>query len=99
MISNNHQTHLEVTGSIFYDQIMIGEVSSLINNYASGSINATGNIFFEIGYMAGTNTPAKIPRSDIAKYQRNFTFQDPAEVPTYQYVGIFDITAQNLMAG
>jgi hypothetical protein len=40
---------------------MIGATSSLINNYASGSVDASDNVFFEIGYLAGSNTPAAMP--------------------------------------
>jgi hypothetical protein len=61
VISNNLQSHLKINGSVFYDQIMIGAVSSLIHNYASGSINASGNIFFDIGYLADSNTAAAMP--------------------------------------
>jgi len=105
VISNNLQSHLKVNGSIFYDQIMIGAVSSLINNYASGSVNASDNIFFEIGYLAGSNTPAAMPYyknmdpKAVPQVKRNFIFQDPSEVPTYQRVGIFDISSKDLLPG
>jgi hypothetical protein len=83
---------------------MIGGASSLINNYASGTVDASDNVFFEIGYLAGSNTPAAMPSAALPKDKdgnpaRNFTFQDPSAVPTYQRVGIFDIGSKGLLPG
>jgi len=83
---------------------MIGGASSLINNYASGTVDASDNVFFEIGYLAGSNTPAAMPSAALPKDKdgnpaRNFTFRDPNAVPTYQRVGIFDVGSKGLPPG